>query len=306
MRTSGNPTAAFYDSSTRAMAGLRGRAEATETRIATGERLARSSDDPIAASRLRTLDRADRLGKIDLANANRASADLSSADNALSQMSALVIRARELAMQAGNGTLSAENRAAIGAEMASLQGQLVDIANFRGTAGHALFGGQTGGNAYTVDSGGNAVYIGTASTEPAELGEGISVTRGLTGPEILNFSIGGTPGSLPATIKTLADALTGGSPDPAQSARDAIAGFDSGLNTLTTAQTIVGARLVQVDGAIERNTVMTGARAQELADTGGADLAASITELKQTMLVLEASQASFARMSALSLFNILR
>ena len=83
MQFPANPTAAFYDRSTRALAGLRGSAEAIETRIASGERLERSSDDPLAASRLRRLARADTLGEADLANAHRASTDLALADDAL-------------------------------------------------------------------------------------------------------------------------------------------------------------------------------------------------------------------------------
>jgi hypothetical protein len=46
--------------------------------------------------------------------------------------------------------------------------------------------------------------------------------------------------------------------------------------------------------------------AEEQADIGGTDIASTVTQLQQAMLVLEASQASFAKLSGLSLFDQLR
>jgi flagellar hook-associated protein 3 FlgL len=46
-------------------------------------------------------------------------------------------------------------------------------------------------------------------------------------------------------------------------------------------------------------------RTTEKTDVGGADLTESIAKLQNTMLVLEASQASFSRLANLSLFSVL-
>ena len=67
------------------------------------------------------------------------------------------------------------------------------------------------------------------------MGDGQTVTSGLTGPEFLNFTAGGSSTNLMAVIKGLSDALQGGSTDPAQSARDALGALDTGLETVTTA-----------------------------------------------------------------------
>lgn len=107
-------------------------------------------------------------------------------------------------------------------------------------------------------------------------------------------------------VKGLADALAGGSPDPAQSARDALGALDSGLEVITTQQTVIGTRLNWIDLNTERRTQMAELRSEEQADLGGTDLAEAVSRLQQTMTVLEASQASFARLSQLSLFQFLR
>jgi flagellar hook-associated protein 3 FlgL len=299
-------TSAFFDRSTLDITSLRARAEEMQQQLGRGERLSRSSDDPVAASRLRTLNRADNLSGIDMANANRASADLTLTDEALSSFSDFIIRAQELTTQAANSTLTAAQRSGIGTELKQIHGNLVALANSRDSAGHALFGGETAGSAYALSAAGNASYIGTASAGELPLGEGQSVNRGLTGPEFLSFNVGGTPTDLMAVIKGLGEALQGGVADPAGAANDALTALGSGLEAVTTAQTVVGSRLAWIDLTTSRSTNLGELRAGEQEDIGATDISSTIAHLQQTMLVLEASQASFTKLANLSLFDSLR
>lgn len=299
-------TSAFYERSSLSIANLRARAEEYQAAIASGQRLSAGSDDPVAAARMRSLSRADAFSAIDTTNASRAASDLSMADKALSTFGDFITRVKELAVQAANGTLNASQRGGIATELRQISGELVNIANSRDSAGHALFGGETTGNAYSVNGAGVPVYVGTTSAGELSLGDGQSVTRGLTGPEFLNFTGPAGATDLFAVVKGLADALSGAAPDPAQSARDALGTLDAGLESVTTAQTVVGARLNWIDLTTTRRIDLTEQRASEEADVGGTDLAATVTRLQETMTVLEASQASFARLSSLSLFDLLR
>lgn len=306
MTTVGTSTSAFFDRARLGIADLRKQAEALQAQIGSGQKLSRSSDDPLAASRLRSLSRAGTLSGIDRANANRASSDLKLADSALSNIAESIFRARELAAQAANGVLTGNQRAGIAAELQQLHGNLLTLANSRDAAGHALFGGASAGQAYELDPLGNAVYIGTADAGELPLGEGQSVKRGITGPEFLNFNANGVPTNLMAVIKGLGDALGGAAPDPAQAARDALDALELGLDKVTTGQTLVGARLAWIEVTDERRIDLSELRSGEEADLGSPDLAATVTQLQQIMLALEASQASFVKLSSLSLFDQLR
>jgi flagellar hook-associated protein 3 FlgL len=299
-------TSAFYERSTQDMTALRARAEGLQAAMGRGERLSRSSDDPVAASRLRGLARGDSFAAIDTTNANRAISDLTLTDTALASFAEYITRAKELAVQAASNTLTPAQRAGIGTELAQLHGNLAALANARDSAGHALFGGETAGQAFTIDAAGNPVYAGTASAGELPLGEGLSVTRGLTGPEFLSFNASSGPTDIFTVIKGLADALQGGAIDPAQAARDTLGVLDNGLEAVTTAQTVIGARLNWIDLTTQRRTEMTELRAEEQSEIGGTDLAATITRLQEALTVLEASQASFAKLSSLSLFDVLR
>ncbi len=298
-------TSAFYDRSTMDIADLRKRAEGLQADLSRGQRISRSSDDPVGASRLRQLQRADALSQIDVTNAGKATADLQLTDGALSSLADYVTRLKELTAQAANGTMTAAARAGIGTEIDAIRSNIIQLANSRDSAGNALFGGQSPGDAYTVDAAGNASYIGTATAGDLPLGDGQKVTRALTGPEVLNFSVNGNPTDLLGALKTLSDALKTGGAGVQQAMQDGLAALDQGLDAITTAQTVVGSRLSWIDLTTERRTNLSEMRASEESDVGGTDIAATVAKLQETMTVLEASQASFTKLAGLSLFQLL-
>lgn len=301
-----NSTSAFYERAIQGMGDLRKQAEEIQSQLGSGKKLARSSDNPVVASRLRNLARSDSLAEIDVVNANRASADLNLTDQALSSFTGFATRVKEIALAAGNGTLTAPQRAAYGVELQGIHASMVALANSRDSAGGSLFGGAMAGQPYTLDGSGNAVYGGTATAGEISLGDGQTVTRAVTGPEFLNYSVGGSPTDLMAVVKGLSDALGGVSPDPAKAARDSLGAIDSGLDTITTAQTVVGSRLSWIDLTTEHRTNVGELRADEQQSIGATDIPGAMARLTQMTTVLEASQASFTKLAGLSLFNMLR
>jgi flagellar hook-associated protein 3 FlgL len=296
-------TGAFYDRARSDMTSLRSQTEKLQAQIGSQSRLTKSSDDPVAASRLRSLARSDALAKIDTANADRATSDLTIADATMSDITSVIISVKELASQAATGTLTDAQRASIGKQVEALHGTLVSLANTQDSNGNALFGGQNATTAYTLDASGNATYTGTAQTDELPLGEGQTIKRSMTGPEFLNFTVNGQQTDLLSTVKALSDALQSGVGDAAGAARSSLDALSAGLDTVSTGQTVVGSRLAWIDITTARATSMSEARASEETSTGGIDLASSVAKLQEMMVVLEASQASFTKLSQLSLFD---
>ncbi|MEL7445617.1 MAG: flagellar biosynthesis protein FlgL [Pseudomonadota bacterium] len=299
-----NSTAAFYQRSLGQMSGLRSELERLQAQVATGERFDRSSDDPVAASRLRALARAERLDTVNGDNADRLSRDLEAASDQITGVSNLLIRAREIAINAGNDAIGDEARNAIATELEELGEELFNRANSNALSGEPLFAGEIGTSAYVRNPDGSASYAGTAVSGSLTVADGVSIERGVTGPQVFEFAVGGTPGDAFALIADLAVALRTGT-DPGAAARDTLAGFDAALESSNRSQTVVGARLAWIDSLQQNQIDREFLRAEEQAEVGGADLTESIAQLQQTLTVLEASQASFARLSSLSLFNAL-
>lgn len=297
-----NSTTAFYQRSLNQMGDLRALAENLQLQVSTGERLTKSSDDPVASARLRSLSRTDRLAQIDADNAARASDELSTGAAAMEDVANIMIRARELAQWAGNDTTSATERELIATEIEQLRETLFATANGLSNTGRSLFGGEVPDFAYSMDGAGVVTYAGTASSGSIDIGEGVSIDRALTGPDIFNFIHNGVPTDAFAFLANLANDLRTAA-DPAAAARDSFTGFDASIDTLGRAQAIYGARLTWVDTIQQTQVLRAESRAEEGGEIGGTNLADAITRLQQTLTVLEASQASFARVSNLTLFN---
>lgn len=306
MTIASTSTSAFYDRSTLDLTSLRKQAEEVQAQISSGNRLTTAADDPLAASRLRSLQRGDALGKIDQAAAARATSDLNLTDSALAQFANYITRARELATTAASGTVSDSQRATIGSELAQMQKDLISLANTRDVDGNALFGGDAPGDAYAL-VGGVAQYTGNGTAGQLSLGDGQSVSRSLTGPEFLNFKDkAGNSTDLLTAIKTLADSLSAGGPAAQAAAKTSLDTLATALDQVTTAQTVVGSRLTWIDLNTERQTAMSTTRNSEEADIGGTDTATAMVRLQELTTVLQASQASFTRLANLSLFDVLR
>jgi flagellar hook-associated protein 3 FlgL len=231
--------------------------------------------------------------------------DLQLTDKALGSLTDLTARAKELAMQAANGTLGTEQRQLLKAEIDGLRESFLLVANSRNGAGQALFGGQAPGLAYQ-DTGAGLTYVGTGTAESVAIGDGQTVTRAMTGPEVFSFDQGGSPTNMFAVLGALSAALNDPTADHTAAGQTAMAGIDAGLEKITTAQTIIGSRMGWIE-IIDDRRVMTGELvADERKAIGGADLATTMTRLQETLTVLEASQASFIKLAGLSLFDQLR
>ena len=75
------------------------------------------------------------------------------------------------------------------------------------------------------------------------------------------------------------------------------------IDAIANAQTVVGSRLAFVDLTNQHRQTVGDLRKTEQGDLGGTDIASTIVQLQQTLLVLQASQDSFAKLASLNLFD---
>jgi len=144
----------------------------TQQQLASGQRLLAPTDDPTAAVRTLAIDRAlDRLvthGR----NADLAQNRLQAEESTLSAMGDLLLRARELALQANSGAQDSVSRGAIATELGQLQDQLLQLANHRDAQGEFLFGGYQSRQApFLRDATGAVTYTGDAGQRFLSIGE---------------------------------------------------------------------------------------------------------------------------------------
>lgn len=298
-------TGAFYERSLTQLAVLRENAENFQTQIATGERILRGSDDPVAASRLRALQRLEVRGTTEENNAVQLRQDLTETSTQIQGVVDLIQRARELAVQAANDTQGTNGREAIAQELEQLGNELFNRANAVSITGEPLFSGTSGGPAFTRAPDGTVSYTGTAQTSTVPVAPATQIERGITGDVLFEFDVSGTPTSAFAVLSDLADDLRGGAADPSQAAQDAIAGIDAALSTATSNQIVVGTRQAWVEKIEEDQADRLINIAEKRSEIGDTNIADVIVRLQQTLTALEASQTTFTRVSNLTLFNAL-
>lgn len=148
----------------------------TQQQISTGKRVINPSDDPVAAARLLKLDQQnaqiDQYQRgIDLAQ-NR----LEQEESTLSDITDVIQRVRELTVQAGNGSLSADDRKSISSELKERLEQLAGYANTRDASGEYIFSGFKGNTpAFAQDDSGKWSYQGDEGQRMLEIDTGVSV-----------------------------------------------------------------------------------------------------------------------------------
>jgi flagellar hook-associated protein 3 FlgL len=301
-----NSAGSFFNRSLSQMADLRTGIERTRTQIATGLKFERGSQDPAAAAQLRSVERRQALAVVEGDNAARLGQDLGAAADEVQAVTNLLQRARELAVQAASTATGADGRRAIAFELEQLGQELFSRANGTSLTGEPLFAGQSSGTAFTRDAAGNVSYVGTPESGAVPVAPGTAIERGLPGSEVFQFNLNGTPTSAFAVLSALTTALQGSAGDPVAAANGALAGIDAALDTTNRATTILGTRMAWVEQVETQQADRKVALAERRERVGDTDVADAIVRLQQSLTALEASQAAFARVSSLTLFDALR
>ena len=168
MRVSTNQT---QTTAVNAMLEQQAKLSKVQEQVATGKRITKPSDDPVAAAKVVNLN--DILKTTDTYKANIAiaRARLNLEEGALSHSVDIYHRIRELALQANNATQTNETRSYMAEEISQLTDELLSLANSTDSTGEFLFSGNkgqfkpfakndSGGYDYYGDDGQRQVQIG--------------------------------------------------------------------------------------------------------------------------------------------------
>lgn len=157
----------------------------TQQQISTGKKLNQASDDPVAAARILKLDQEVSRIETYQRNADLATNRLQQEESALTSALDLIQRVRELTVQAGNATLSQNDRLSIAEELEQRLDQLADIANTQDASGEYIFSGFLGGQpAYVKQPDGSWQYNGDEGQRILEIDDGVTVAISDHGKEI--------------------------------------------------------------------------------------------------------------------------
>lgn len=274
------------------------RIENYQEQLASGKSIRRPSDDPSGASKALKLRSDLSMNEQYIKNADNALSWLNITETALRDIGDTLQRARELTVQAANGTFTPENRAAIADEIEQLQQHIFQVSNST-YAGRYIFGGFRTDMPPFVSVPGAIQFEGNEGEIVFEVGIGsripVNVTGGTSGVDIVGLysTLENLKNDLRSTVMTPSLDLYLTQIDTF--ARQALA-HRSAVGAKTNRFEMIRARLL--DSEVNFTDL--------LSKTQDADIAEVVMHLKEAEAVYNASLATGARIIMPTLVDFLR
>ena len=234
-------------------------------RLSTGKRINSAKDDAAGLAIASSMTSQIKGMTQGVRNANDGISMAQTAEGALGEVTNMLQRMRELAVQAANGTYSTDDAANIAAEQKELQSQIKDIVTNTKFNGKALFDA-TAATGFSIQTGANA--SDTVTLKSVDLGAAAADMADITGAAV-----------------TFATAAT--SPTLAQ--------YDDALSEVSNARATLGATQNRLESAVNNMnaniTNLTDARSR----IEDADFSAESTALAKAQILSQASTAMLAQ-----------
>ncbi|MGI9135082.1 MAG: flagellar hook-associated protein FlgL [Rhodoferax sp.] len=311
----------LFDRATAQMSTLQNELSKTQAQIAAKKQVLNPSDAPNQAAAIARLKSVIARQDNYSTTLDAVQMRLSLEDSTLKSASDILVRIKEIAVQANNASLSSSNRQALGTELKGLRDQLLSLSNSRDINGNYIFAGsRVGQAAFATDADGSVVYQGDQTQMQVAVGERRSVAINRPGTHafarVVRSDSSGTSTGV-GFFQSLDDMVAavngqtadGTSLDPTIAAANrqrSLGEADSLLQGMVLAQASVGSdmKVVEQQGSILQDTTLSLKTA--LSNIEDLDYASAITQMNKQMLSLEAAQSSFAKISQNSLFNYLK
>jgi flagellar hook-associated protein 3 FlgL len=286
---------------------VNGNLYSTQRKMSSGKEITKPSDDPFGTTRAvtgrRDLEEIQQLQK----NVDDALAWQGVTEVALSRITDVAQRARELLVQGASDSNGPAERGAVAKEI----DQLIETAKTEGNgsyAGRYIFAGTaTTTRPYTV--GGTDAYAGDNGNIVRTIGPGVSLPVNVRGANFL----GGDPavpqpdGLLLTTLRDIATHLRGGTPADAAALRGTdLQALDRNLDNVTAIRATVGATTNRLETATLRLRELEEASSENLSKVEDADMAKTLTDFSLQQAVYQSALKTGANIVQSSLLDFLR
>jgi flagellar hook-associated protein 3 FlgL len=250
----------------------------TQTRISTGKRILRASDDPVAASRAATIRHAQANDAARSGNISLGISLTAQADGIMRSVSDMMARGQELTISGANTALPAADRGVIAAELNAIAEQIDLESQARSATGEALF---SAGSPLAIRFDDDSAFAPVPSRSAVFENGGVTTSQILR--DAANAITNGNPGQISASLSAIRD----------------------GVDHVANASAVIGLNAARLDRLQERSALRAITFAEERSSLEDTDLSAAIAGLNAQTVTLEAAQAAFARINRRTLMDFL-
>ena len=158
----------------------------TQNQMSSSQSFTTASQNPIGAGSVNNYKQALAQSQQYGTNATSAQTNLSTEDNALSQVQSQLQALRNLALEANSGVLTNSNLSSIASQAVQIQNSLLSLANTTNGNGEYIFGGFAAQTQPFTLSAGGATYNGDQGQRQVQIAAGQTVADGDNGDTVFN------------------------------------------------------------------------------------------------------------------------
>ncbi len=269
-----------------------------QQQLATGRRISKPSDDPVAISFALRYRSEIGMNEQHQRNVNDSLSWLSYTDIILDQAGQVLQRARELAVQGANGSNPQEALDSIKSEVEQLYEQMVDIANSRFNGKYVFNGQMTDKPPYNAATA--AADVTDTGKIEFEIGAGVKIAVNITGEEVFG------PAGGDNIFKVMQDLISHLENGDHTAVSNIIDKLDDHMNAFLAARADIGAKVNRVELAESRLQDININLQNLKSKNEDADMAEVIMNIKMAENVYMASLSAGARIIMPSLADFLR
>ena len=303
-------TRLLFDRGSEQMSSVQTKLTQSQAQMAQGKQIINASDAPNQAATIQRLKSILSRQESYQSSLNTVKARLQGEDTTMQSVSDLLVRAKEVAVQGANDTLSAGDKKTLAAEMQALRDQMLSLANTKDSNGNYLFAGsRVKQPAFAETANGSPMYMGDQTRMNVRVSEQQSIPVNRTGTDafvpVSRLDKDGVTIGV-GFFQVMDNLIAGLNTANGNDIRRGIGELDTLQNGLSLAHAQVGTNLNMVDQqtSILEDTALN--LKSTLSSIEDLDYASAITKMNQQMMSLEAAQASFAKVSQLNLFNYIK
>jgi len=299
-------TSFLFDRATERMSTIQNKLATTQAQMAEGKQILSPSAAPDQAAAIQRLKGEVQRQDSHVRTLQVAMSRYATEETALSSSSDILIRLKELGIQAANDTLGPDDRKAIGVEMKALRDQLLSIGNTRDITGNYLFSGtRVNTAAFSENPEGKVIYQGdqTQTRIPAGVERTVQFTR--AGTDVMSRVVREN-GEAVGFFDALDQMIGGSNNNQTLNIQQGIADLTQMHDNLTLSQAQNGSdqKVLQSQlDALDETTLRIKTTLSQIEDL---DYAEAVTRMNKEMMALEAAMGSFGKISGLSLFDYIR
>lgn len=277
-----------------------------DAQMATGNAITLPSDDPISAVRLSRLEREEGTVSQYRDNIGSLKTRLSNSESYLTGVVNDITQARDQLVWASDGSNSSADLNSMVSTLQSVRDSVLYAANTKDAEGHYIFSGNlTNTPAITYDAtaplGSRYSYTGDTGQQEVTVGNGVT--------QAANVNVAGLDDYLNKLDTAISGLQTPGitvaDPTLAASLKAALDSSDTGLSLVSGKIATLGGTQNIIATLDTNHANVSLSNQTAMGDIGNLDYAVATTQLSGYNLALQASYKAYAKISSLSLFNVI-